>query len=77
MNNHLELISQHGWFGINGAKTRSKGFNMLFGIDTFDNIDKYNFLSPCECIMERNGLVSIIYSERSSQNLIPRVSEGV
>jgi hypothetical protein len=76
-NLHMKLTSKSGWVCLTGAKTRGPLFNRLHSIDTSSMIDRANYSTTCEFVMEPNGLVSIIYSERSSQNIMPRIKEFV
>jgi hypothetical protein len=75
MDNHLKLTERHSWFAI---ECKPPIMNMLSLIDP---INPYNNTPECllyaKLTLEYDGLIGIIYSERSSQNLIPRVSEGV
>jgi hypothetical protein len=73
----MKLTSKSGWVCLAGAKTRGPHFNRLYAIDTASMIYTQNYSTGCECVMEPNGLVGIIYSDQNLQNLIPRVSEGV
>ena len=73
----MKLTSKSGWVCLAGAKTRGPLFNRLHSIDTSSMIDRANYSTTCESVMEPNGLVGIIYSDQNLQNLIPRVSEGV